>query len=352
MGLPNVNIEFLSKAVAAVKQGTMGLLAIVIKDASVATGVDQYDLGNVADVPASLSESNKKFILDAFLGLPKTVKVVVLPDVASDYSEALNRLETIAFDTVAFPGAIESDMAALGSWVKSMREGKDKKIIAVLANHAGDHEGIVNLSTSDIDVSGTKMSATDYTARIAGLISGLPLTVAPTFRVLPEVDDVPKMTKAEADAKIDAGELVLYHDGEKVKIARGMTSLTSSSKSAEWKKIKLVRIYDKVYSDIKRTIEDYYIGATQNSYSNKLLLVNAINGYLETLENANILDRGKNACMIDLEAQRTYLKSIGMDTDGMDEQTIKEANTRDQVFLSLNIKALDAIEDVALKIII
>jgi len=352
MGLPNVNIEFSSKATAAIKQGTVGLLALALKDTSVTSGVNQYDLANVSDMPAELDDTNKTYITEAFAGTPKMVKVVVIQDDAADYSDALNRLETIAFDTLAFPGAGTGDMSTLASWVKSMRDAKDQKIICVLADHAGDHEGIVNLATSDIEVSGVKKAATAFTARVAGLLAGLPLTVAPTFRVLPEVEDVPKMTKAEADTKIDEGKFVLYHDGEKVKVARGMTSLTSSEKSAEWKKIKLVRIYDKVYSDIKKTIEDMYIGSAQNSYSNKLLLINAVNGYLEILEQSNVLDSGKNACSIDIPAQRAYLKSIGVDTDVMSEQEIKEANTRDQVFLTMKIKALDAIEDVALKIII
>ena len=352
MGLPNVNIEFSSKATAAVKQGTVGVLALALKDSSVTSGVKQYEITSVADVPSALSADNEEYVQNAFIGTPKQVKIVVISDEATDYSDALSRLEAISFDTVAFPGATSDDVGLLATWVKSMRDTKDKKIIAVLADVNADHEGIVNLTTSEIEVGSESYSATEYTARVAGLIAGLPLTVAPTFRVLPEVDDVPKLTKVQADAKVDAGEMVLYHDGEKVKIARGVTSLTSSTKSVEWKKVKLVRIFDKVYTDIKRTIEDMYIGATQNSYNNKLLLVNAINGYLEILENANILDQGKNACAIDLVAQKAYLKSIGMDTDSMSEQEIKEANTRDQVFLVLNIKALDAIEDVALKIII
>jgi len=352
MGLPNVNIEFSSKATAAVKQGTVGVLALALKDSSVSTGVEQHDITSVTDVPSSLSADNEEFVQNAFAGTPKLIKIVVINDEASDYTEALNRLEAISFDTVAFPGATTDEMSVLATWVKSMRDTKDKKIIAVLAGVRADHEGIVNLTTSDIVVGSDTYAASDYSARVAGLIAGLPLTVAPTFRVLTEIDDVPKLTKVQADTNVDAGELVLYHDGEKVKVARGVTSLTSASKSAEWKKIKLVRIFDKVYTDIKRTIEDMYIGATQNSYNNKILLVNAINGYLEILENSGVLDPGKNACSIDLVAQKSYLKSIGMVTDDMSDQEIKEANTRDQVFLTLNVKALDAIEDVALKIII
>ncbi len=63
-----------------------------------------------------------------------------------------------------------------------------------------------------------------------------------------------------------------------------------------------------------------------------------------------MLDTGKNKCEIDLAAQKVYLKSIGEDADNMSDQEIKEANTRDQVFLTSTQRPLDAIEDVSMTI--
>lgn len=349
MGLPSVNIIFQSKAVKAIERGAVGILALVLKDASV-TALTEYRLQDVADIPDTLSATNQEYLQHAFMGTPKEVRAVVIPDTATDYSEALNYLETIKFNIVAVPGISDTDAATVATWAKSMRDTKERKIMAVLPNQAADHEAVINFTTSDIKVGENTYTASEYTARIAGLIAGLPLTVSPTYRVLTEVDDVPHLTKSEADTKIDAGELILYHDGEKVKIARGVTSLvtTTEAKGADWKKIKVVRILDMVYHDIKDTIEDEYIGSVQNSYENKLLLINAINAYYETLEQQRILDPGKNKCYINLEAQKTYLKSIGEDVDSMSEQEIKEANTRDKVFLASNVRPLDAIEDVEL----
>ncbi len=127
MGLPNVNIEFSSKATAAIKQGTVGVLALALKDTSVTSGVKQFDITSIADVPSSLSAVNEEYVQNAFAGTPKMVKVVVISDQAADFSDALNRLESISFDTVAFPGATSDDMGGLASWVKSMRDTKDKK---------------------------------------------------------------------------------------------------------------------------------------------------------------------------------------------------------------------------------
>ena len=51
-------------------------------------------------------------------------------------------------------------------------------------------------------------------------------------------------------------------------------------------------------------------------------------------------------------AQENYLISIGIKTDDMSEDDIKNANTGDKVFLVASISILDAIEDIDLKITI
>ncbi|MCM1567096.1 MAG: phage tail sheath subtilisin-like domain-containing protein [Dehalobacter sp.] len=359
MGLPSVTITFQSKAIAAIERGAVGVLAVVLKDASVAAGVTEIDLLDVGDIPETLNTANIEFLEQAFIGTPKMVKAVVIPAAAANYNDALNYLETILWNIGCIPGIVDDDVAAIATWAKGMRDTKERKIMMVLPGNAADHEAVINFVVEDGDgtageaaVGASNYTASEYSARIAGLIAGLPLTVAPTYRVLTEVSDVPHLTKAQADAKINAGKLILYHDGEKVKIARGVTSLTTTTeeKGADWKKIKIVRILDMVYTDVKSTIEDHYIGAYQNSYENKLLLIAAINAYYEFLEQERVLDPGKNKCEIDVAAQKTYLKSIGEDADNMTVQEIKEANTRDKVFLVSTLRPLDAIEDVNLVI--
>lgn len=351
MGLPNVSIIFQSAANSIIKEGTTGTLALVLKDSSV-SALTEYRMALPSDMPAGLNQANTKYIRDAFLGSPKEIRAVVLPASATDYTAAMTYLETIKFNLMTIPGIADADVAAVMAWVKAARDTKYRKFMAVLPKAAGDHEGIINFATDNITADDTTYTANQYLARIAGLIAGLPLTVAPTFRVLSEVDDVPHQTKSQTDADIDGGKLTLYHDGEKVKIARGVTSLVTlaGNKTADWQKIKVVRILDLIYSDIKKTIEDNYIGSVQNSYENKLLLIAAINLYFETLELSGFLDKGKNSCSIDMAAQKTYLASIGTDVTKLTDQQIKEANTREKVFLAASVKPLDAIEDVTINI--
>ena len=168
------------------------------------------------------------------------------------------------------------------------------------------------------------------------------------------MSDVGRLTREAMDAAVDAGKFILFHDGEKVKVARGVNSLqtTTQDKGDAWKKIKMVEVMDMIQTDIRTTAQDSYIGKYANSYDNKCLLVTAIKGYLVGLEQSGILQAGSSSVGIDLAAQEAYLQSVGTDTSKMSQQEIKEANTADKVFLEASIKILDAIEDISLNITI
>ncbi len=73
-------------------------------------------------------------------------------------------------------------------------------------------------------------------------------------------------------------------------------------------------------------------------------------GYYQGLEKIAILGKGKSAAEVDLEAQIQYLKNKAVDTARLSAKEIKEYDTEDKVFLNSNIKILDAIEDIALRI--
>lgn len=176
----------------------------------------------------------------------------------------------------------------------------------------------------------------------------MPLTRSSTYFVL---DDVLSITSsADADQDVDDGKLILLYDGEKHKIARGVTSLTGSNAIEDFKKIKMVEGADMIAGDIRRTFADNYVGQVVNDYDHKQLLVANINRYLSSLE-GTVLDSGyDNRAQVNLEAQRNYLMEQGIDTDVMSDAGILSANTGAQVFLSMQIQLLDAMEDLKLDI--
>ena len=116
----------------------------------------------------------------------------------------------------------------------------------------------------------------------------------------------------------------------------------------QFKKIHVVDVMDMILSDIRLTVEDHYIGRYTNSYDNKCLLLTAIGNYLADLERQQIITLVD--LDIDIDANRSYLQTQGIDTSEMSDQDLKEAATGSKVFLIATIKIYDAIEDIILPI--
>ena len=354
MGLPNINITFSSVARNSIARSQKGVVAVILKD-SAAAGA--HALTSVSQIPAALSAANKTYLQQAFAGYvtpPRKVIAYVLEVDAEDYTDALDYFATQQFDYLVGAPDCDATLATeIAAWITAQRTaGAIYK--AVLPDKAADSEAIVNFAADGMTDGTTTYTTASYCARIAGLIAGTPMNISCTYAPLPELTDITRLTKDDMDAAIDAGKLILMYDGQKVKVARGVNSLqtTSDSKGASFKKIKIVEAVDMIRKDITMTVQDTYIGKYANNYDNKMVLCTAISDYFKTLEQSGILKSGASSVGIDVDAQEAYLKSKGIDTSELSEQEIKEYNTDDQVFLRATISILDAIEDIALAITI
>ena len=150
-------------------------------------------------------------------------------------------------------------------------------------------------------------------------------------------------------AAIDAGKLILIHDGRQVKIARAVNSLTTTllDHGAIFQKIKALEVVDRVDADFRATIEDTFIGKVLNTYDNRMLLVTAGRSYFHTLETAGLLIEDKSSLDIDTEAVRDYLGAAG---DELGDEELRHADTGSHVFLVGKFTIADAIEDVTIRI--
>lgn len=357
--MPKINISFSTAAASFIARGERGTVLQIVRDR--ALGGRRYSLSSVTDIPEALSGENQTQVKNTFIGYvnpPKKVLLYVVNDVedAEDpddgetytLTDALNWAAAQSFDILCAPADVsieETETVAL--WVKSKRANEHMGILAVLPDCAADHESVVNFATDGIVTAAGTYTAAEYCSRIAGLIAGTPLQIGSTYAVLPEVTDVERLTEAEQDAAVGAGKFILFFDKNCVRCGRAVNSLTTTtdSKGDAFKKIKIVSIVDQISGDIREAIHNDYIGKYANSYDNKLLVVTAIRGYLESLEADSLIDPGWTFD-IDTDAQRIYLKSTGLDTDEMSDQEIREANTGTHLFLSGSLKILDAMEDV------
>lgn len=186
------------------------------------------------------------------------------------------------------------------------------------------------------------------------------MTIACTYAPLSELSDCTRLT--DIDTPVDKGEFIVFYDGEKAKVARGVNSFvtTVDGKGDSFKKIKIVEAMDMINDDITKTAQDSYLGKYANSYSNKCLLLSAISSYFAQLQRDGIVS--SYSVGLDADAIREYLKGKGLqatlddgtvkDVDECSDEEIITADTGAFVFLTGNVKILDAIEDIKMPIYI
>lgn len=356
MGLPEINIEFKTKAVTAVKRSALGTVTLILKDDTAINALTEPTIiyKSIDEVESShWTTQNKDYIDKVFMGTPSKVIIEVLPSSDTDYNAATQRAANKKWNYLAIPGISIADATNIATWIKTQRDVNKKTFKAVLPNIEADHEGIINFTTEGIEVGTTIYSASDYTARIAGILAGLPFTRSSTYYVLPEVDVITESIVPNAD--IDEGKLILINDGENIKIGRGVNSLTTTTvtKGEDYKKIKILEVMDMIRDDIRDTFEDQYIGKVPNTYDNQVLFFTSVNAYFKELSGDEILDTSfENKAEVNVEAQRLAWESIGTDTTDWDEQKVKNMSFKSKVFAAGKIKIVDAMEDMDFQIAI
>ena len=199
-------------------------------------------------------------------------------------------------------------------------------------------------------------SATEYTARILGILAGLPLDRSATFFILSEVVDVEEYE--DIDAHISNGELCLFDakDDNGVKIARACNSLHTFTTDVgeDFRFIKIIEAIDLITDDIRDTFNDSYVGKMINDFEHKMLFIAAINIYLKNLR-GNVLDSSptvRQEVEIDSEKNKDYAQLHGRDVKNMTPQEILETNTGTHVFLAGNIRPVNAMEDLKIDFIL
>ena len=347
MGLPIIDISFKQLAKSAVVRSQRGIVALILKDTA-KTSLTVFDEG---DIPSSLTEANQGLIKDVLKGSPNKIELYVLGS-DSEILEALTYFEGVEFNLMCMPSAETSDVTAIKTFIKKMNDVVKYKCDAILANEKADSEAIINYTAKNIVVGGESVTTANHSARIAGLIEGTPLNQSVTFATLSDVDAIENLTKEQADARINNGELILVREMGKVRVARGVNSLTTltDTKGNAFQKIKLRKTLNLIHNDLRRVIVEKYIGKIPNNYDNKCVLITEIKNYLDELSSEQLIEK-VNEVGIDLIAQKKWLKdNTNLDINAMTEQEIKEANTQSNVFLAISLKVVDAMEDIMIGI--
>jgi Phage tail sheath protein subtilisin-like domain/Phage tail sheath C-terminal domain len=338
---PGLYINFKEAAIAQITGGARGTVAIPLKTYTGGTAVAEtfYTVENETDAITYFGANNIQSIKLALQGGAQEVLVYTLPTIdgttvteAVAYAEARLAFEARPFNVFVADGELSAtEQDNIKSWVATNRDEK-KHFMFVAGGSAADDadpavgnarttrladDYVVNLITGG-NVSGADYSSGEYAAYLAGLVAGTAINRSITYTQVP-LDDVNKrLRNSEIVTALQAGSLVLVHDGEKVKVEQGLT--------ASKKKIRSIRARQAVATDVEKTARDNYIGKLDNNEDGQMALINAIKAYLETLEVNNVL----TDIVVTLDPQRA---SVG-----------------DQVFLAISYREIDSMERIFLTI--
>lgn len=343
IGLPKIRVVFERAAqniMGRAKKGTVGVIVHDIK----AMGV--YELADATQIPAQLGEENKAYITRGFTGsgVGKPSKLVLLvystqkptgAETAPTIADALPLLNGKGVDYLAGPhNATEAELAAIQDFVLNYRI-KNPTLQAVLPGCAANDRGIINF-TSTAYVGSKEFSPAQLCSRIAGAIAGLPSSVSATNLQMEEITAVKSIAtetlneELAQEAAVNAGELILVHDGVDCRIARGVNSLTGNVPDSE-KKIKVTEAEGLLDYYTKAAIREGYQGKMVNSYDNRCLLVVEIQNLYAELARQGLLLPNTSGAEIDVDAVRTYLSAAAAELD--DDQVRQYENLGDNVFI-------------------
>ena len=353
LGMPKTLIEFLSSGLQAIIRSQRGIVCVLLED-TVTTEKSIFTYRNLAEVSeADWDDVNYARLELIFKASPFKVIAVKTTSV----SAGLATIKGLYFQWLVAPTATVMDKTAITSWIASQRLlGNLYKAVLTEANTA-DSEAIVNFSASGIKVmegdEEIEISAADYACRVAGILAALPMNRSITYSELPEMSAIDNIDDKEG--AVNAGKLLIFHDGEKFKFGRGVTSFTSitPTKGEEFCKIKLMEGMDQIKRDITYAFDNYYVGKVLNSYQNKKLFCGVVLAYFRELARpeVGVLDNtNESFIIVSYEKNKAWLQSHGKYNENMTELQVLTYPTGANAMFDGNIYLVDAMEDLDLSL--
>lgn len=341
MGLPNIVVEFITRAKTAISRSERGIVCLLLHDTK--ENKTLYEYKSVLDIlEEDWTPENLLALHDAFHDGPSKVYAVKLGE-----NESLTDVETVLdslkINWIAEIGETQTNIV---SYVKKRNlKPVSAPIKAVVFCQTADDMHIVNFANATVTrTGGASVAGYKYLARIAGLLAAMPLDRSATYY---KFDDLEAVTNVEkADETVGSGQFVLLNDYGTVKVARAVNSATTVE-NEDLKKITIVEGMDLMKEDIVETFKEQYVGKYKNSLDNQSIFLAAVNTYFRQLAMDGVLSPDfENLAQVDIEKQRKRWADAGT-TEALDwdDAKVKNSPFKTYVFLSANVRFMDAIED-------
>ena len=182
----------------------------------------------------------------------------------SDIAAFLDDMESVNFNTLAFPVTEESLLAACVTKIKYLRENVGRGVKAVVPDYKADYEGIINV-TNSVVINGVTLSNAQATAWVAGADASASNVQSNTHKIYVGAESVANAkTHEQAVAAIQNGEFFFsYSENGDVVVEYDINSLTSFTdrKDKSYSKNRVLRVFDSFAESIR-------LNFPPNKYSN------------------------------------------------------------------------------------
>lgn len=355
IGLPNLEIIFKGLGTSAASRGSKGTAVLIIKDNTDNTFTFK-EYSSTSDLTstevAKYTSENLQYIKDCFVETPKKV-IVARMGTEDIFADLLTKIKGKAPRNcwIGIAEGTQTEHNELASFAKSENENNKKRYkVFCYKTTVKDNIHIHEFTNSKVVFADERGEQTGEKAisYLLGLLAGLSLDVSAISKKLTYFESVTEPENLET--AVNNGEFVLFNEEGNVKVARSINSLQTTGQNVtdDMKFILIVEEMDLIFTDIFNTWNDSYKGKYKNDMDNQLLLVGAINAYFKELEREAILDHNyENICAIDIEAQRLEnIPKYGEEVvNSWDDKKVMTMTIGTKVFLTANVKLLNAMED-------
>lgn len=249
----------------------------------------------------------------------------------SDYSAFLTAIEPYTFDVICYDGTDATVKSAMKSFVVRVSDAIGRKCQVVMSGAtAMDSERVINVNNGVKLADGTALTAAQATWWIAGTEAGALYNQSLTYARYPEaIEANPKMTNAQVEAAVAAGDVVFVDDFEIVKVCTDINTFTSFSadKGSEYSKNRVMRVLDQICNDVYKQFSLYFIGKVDNNDTGRNLMKGWIVKYLNEMQANN-----------------------GIQNFEADDVTVVQGSTLDSVLVNIAIMPVDSIEKIYVQI--
>lgn len=246
---------------------------------------------------------------------------------APAYAAFLTAIEPYAFDILIYDGSDKSVVNSMVTFIKRIADGNGQYAQLVAANLTNpDSRYVINVTSGVIMDDGTVFTPEQTCWWVGGAEAGARYNDSLTNAVYPNAVGVqPLQTNGEKIAAVSAGNLIMFVDGEAVRVVQDINSLITFTPDIGkvYHKNRVMRLCNTIANDIYAQFMQNFIGIVNNNEAGRSRFKSAIVGYLLDIQSAD-----------------------GIQNFSPDDVEVLPGNEIDAVVINLAIQAVDAAEKI------